>query len=441
MNRDTIIAHIHDIDAQSLFDYIQKGIFSLEELMKTGNLDHQKRMLIQRLLKEENKRDDDAYQNACNQRTIDAYQQYLDRFPAGQHIREANGAITLLKIIIDEGFKKIRDILDNPNNYTPLMIKDIVDQGVLSWEALLEHYPLEIINKLKRYNPVMLQLGETPEKIDDGYTEVYFWGIPGSGKTCALSAVLSCADRSGRLRQEEGTGFGYLTDLINIFNDKIGILPNPTPVYDKTQYLPFYLKKDATEKRARKIGLVELSGEVFQCFDDVISKKQFKTLDHQETFTLLEKYLQGTNRKMHFFFIDYSKNNELDIDYRRTQANYLNAASLYFRNRSIFKNTTDAIYLVITKSDLMPFTSQEQKNEEAKRFVTEKFSGFVNGLKDICKKYDINGGVLTVIPFSLGEVFFQKICKIDDFSSNKIIDILIERIRPQKEIWTNVLNK
>lgn len=32
-----------------------------------------------------------------------------------------------------------------------------------------------------------------PDSIPDEFTEVYFWGIPASGKTCALGGILSAA--------------------------------------------------------------------------------------------------------------------------------------------------------------------------------------------------------------------------------------------------------
>ena len=47
------------------------------------------------------------------------------------------------------------------------------------------------------------------------------------------------------------------------------------------------------------------------------------------------------------------KENKMDID-GFTQSDYLDAASVYFKNNEIFDRTTDAIYLVMTKSDLMP---------------------------------------------------------------------------------------
>ena len=53
--------------------------------------------------------------------------------------------------------------------------------------------------------------------IQDGFTEFYFWGIPSSGKTCALAGVLSAAN-SGRVCQDfspmpNSQGFYYMSTL------------------------------------------------------------------------------------------------------------------------------------------------------------------------------------------------------------------------------------
>ena len=73
------------------------------------------------------------------------------------------------------------------------------------------------------------------DKIHKQSTEIYFWGIPSSGKSCALGAILSVA-ASGKVAHSmdadtESQGYGYMTKLINLFqNGEIGTLMEGTSV-------------------------------------------------------------------------------------------------------------------------------------------------------------------------------------------------------------------
>jgi hypothetical protein len=434
MTKEDILNNVPHLSAEELHGFIKQGIVTKLELMATRQLTPDKRREIDDLQRAEIARDDATWQTAQAGNFIPAYRQY----PSGKHTAEANSAINALQMRIDEAQAILNQLENDPNAFTPGMIMEYINDGQLSWGNLQSRFDSAIVRRLQNYNPVTLALGQTPNTIENGYTEVYFWGIPGSGKTCALSAILSTAYEQGVLQKQQGHGFGYMTDLINIFNSSIGILPDPTPVFDKTQYLPFDLKRDSNEKGSRKIALIELSGEIFECFDNYIANTPFRTPDHRETFDILNMYLTGSNRKIHFFFIDYSNDGSLNVK-SRAQRDYLDAASLYFQSKKIFKNSTDAIYIITTKSDLMPCQPHDRKSM-ARQYLETNFAGFVNGLKNVCRQYSINGGKLFFEPFSLGDVYFQKICKIDKESSNRIKDILIERVYPKKNgLWQEII--
>ncbi len=149
---------------------------------------------------------------------------------------------------------------------------------------------------------------------------------------------------------------------------------------------------------------------------------------------------------MHFFFIDYDRENKPD-DNGMKQSDYLASASTYFKNNAVFGTTTDAIYVVLTKSDLMlddsgnPI-SNDRKIEYAKNHLNgHNYLSFVNTLKDNCKKYSINGGKLTVEPFSLGKVYFRDICDFDGTSAANIVEILMERIAGTKKSILDIFNR
>jgi hypothetical protein len=344
----------------------------------------------------------------------------------------------------DDRNKKRKEIISNlkqnRNAYKPDEIKEKLDDGVITKDDLINecNIPEDIFKILYKDMPMIpFNLGDAPNAIPNGFTEVYFWGIPGSGKTCALAAILSTAEKKYNLEIPTGPGYDYTHRLKNIFHASIANLPPATQV-EKTQYLPFILRKE--NDKPRSVSLIELSGEIFRC----IYKKNAGTHlepNLEKTLNCLTNYLKDSNRKIHFFFIDYEKTNELDDD-QFTQSDYLSAASTYFNNNEVFSKSTDAVYIVLTKSDLMPNGSYEQRIQHGKEYLkNNNFTAFITTLKDKCKKYNINYGELTLELFSLGTVCFCDFCIFDDASAQRIIEILIKRIEPTRKTILNVFNQ
>lgn len=441
MDKNYILTHVEDFSSEQLFNFINQGIVSLSELKDTGNLDHSKRKAIVALQTKGEKEDDDMWEQVrYGNETI--LSDYITKFPTGRHVEEAKQKIDNLKQQRDVNQAQKSEILEkirrNPNSFTPQIIKEYMNDGTLnSIELVNVGIPNEIIERLDNVISPKLHLGETPQSIPDGYTEVYFWGIPGSGKTCVLSGILSTAERKGYLEIAQGPGYDYMTRLKNIFINPIAFLPPPSPS-DNTQYLPFVLKKD--NDAPRSVSLIELSGEIFQCFYYKNAKIELPTPQHKDTLDTLLRFLSGNNRKIHFFFIDYAKENKIDVDGYK-QADYLQAATTYFENNDIFRNTTDAIYIVITKSDLMSYQQNEVVSNLKEYLHDTNFTAFINSLKARCKEHSINAGNILATHYSLGNVYFQQICSFNSNTSENIIDILIRRITPNRKSLLDVFNK
>lgn len=442
MEKEDILKNVVDLKVSDLYDFIVQGKVTLPELQQTGNLEALKRKKIATLQAETEKKDDKAWEKAefGNESVL---RDYISNFPNGKHVEEAKSNIRHLQQTRKQSNavkdKALRELRDNFNKYSFNQIKEFLLDGTITGDDLIDSgIPKHIIEHLEDMQIPDLQLGKTPESIPAGYTEVYFWGVPGSGKTCALAGILSTAEKKGLLNIATGPGYDYTSKLKNIFINGTSSLPAPSPV-ESTQYLPFTLKK-GDEKHPRSVSLIELSGEIFQCFYYKNADKEFISQSHIDTFENLINYLSGGNRKIHFFFIDYDQRNKVDA-FGSTQGDYLSAASTFFKNNNIFGESTDAIYVVLTKSDLMPVEKEGRVEHAKKHLNNNNFSSFVNTLKDNCREYSINAGKLTVEPFTLGEVYFKNICDFDDDSSNRIIELLMERIKPSKKSLLDVFNK
>ncbi len=444
MEKETILVNVESLTAEQLFEEIKSGNVSLEEIKNTGELETTKRRKIESLFAQEDSREDEVWERARYGNEL-ALSDYITNFPSGKYVQDAKEKIQYLEQERNKAKASRYEILDkinrNSNQFDPDQIKSYIQNGIIDKKDLLEcRIPQNVIDTVFNMKYPKLMLGETPTAIPDGFTEVYFWGIPGSGKTCALAALLSTAGKAGFLETAIGPGYDYMTRLKNIFLNDVAVLPGPTP-FEKTQYLPFALKKP-NEKYSRSVSLIELSGEIFKCFYFENARIELRVDKYRQTLNSLNSFLNGRNRKIHFFFIDYETKNKVDVD-GYTQSDYLSAAATYFNKpeSDIFSKSTDAIYIVLTKSDLIP-CSEAERMQKAKEYLNgENFSSFINILKTKCKKYSINGGILTVEPFTLGKIYFNQLCEFNDAPSQNLMSILFDRVKQDKKSLLDIFNK
>lgn len=478
MDRDDIFNNMDNFSAEQFFDFINQEIVTLDELIATMELDASKRNEIEALINKQEQEEDNAWNNAQKVNTLKIYFEYLEKYPNGKFIFEAKNIISQLeddyawdnaqiqntinsyngyldkypngeytleakdKIYqLEKDANEIEEVLQNPGAFPADKIRNYLSDGLLTPENLIQKgIPKEVIDLLiKNDKGTSLKLGDTPPSIPSGFTEVYFWGIRGSGKTTALAAVLSTANKKGLLEVAQSKGYGYILQLQDVFAENTTYLPGPTPL-EKTQYLPFTLK-EKNEKNARSVSLIELSGEIFQCFLKK-NKGEKLTEDQEKTFNTLINYLKGDNRKIHFFFVDFNKGNKKDID-GNTQSQYLNGAATFFNNPeyNIFGKSTDAVYLVVTKSDLMLNEKKSNKAQIYEYLNSDDYVGLVNSLRNKCETHHINGERILGTPFSLGTVYFEEICLFNPETAVNIIDILKRRIPTNEKSILDVFNK
>lgn len=452
MDKNKILANYQSFNAQQWFDFECQGLITLEEvkaeLAKTNvALDAKVRKEWQTLRNQRALEDDAMWQQILDKKesgtklAVGDYTNYIAKFPNGKHRTEADMAIAAIiaeqQAEIGKRTEKLNNIKRDRNCYRPETILQDLNNGVISEKDLINHcnIPHSIVNKIKKFRSSEIKLGKTPTEIPNGFTEVYFWGVINSGKTCALSAILRTADLEGYLKTGTGDGLGYLNDLVDIFKENIGFLPESTSSKN-IQYLPFTLRKDG-DKFPRSVSLIELSGEIVQYFVSVNEGRPI-TEDLQSTFDTLTSFLKGKNRKIHFFFVDY--NPEAISTHNRAQSVYMSETMKWIEKERIFANNTDAIYLVITKSDIIEGYYDADKTKltsNINKFLDEKFPSFRKNLHNLCKDEKINGGDFEIIPFSIGDVYFSRICQLNREPSKIIINRLF-KIQPQRD---NILDK
>lgn len=266
-------------------------------------------------------------------------------------------------------------------------------------------------------------------KINKLSTEIYFWGIPSSGKSCALGAILSVAG-NGRVaksmaKDNDCQGYGYMNRLAALFkpNNKVCTLPDSTSIYSNYE-MGFDLEDE--NGTVHPLTLVDLAGELVRCMYKYDAKEPMSNDERDALDTLTNVLVDNRtrNRKIHFFVLEYGAENR---KYEGLAQNtYLDGVLNYIRRTRIFKEDTDAIYLMVTKADKAK-DDKRHLEDILKEYIEENYLGFYNGLKKICKDYEINNGKVEIVPFSLGQVCFQDYCLFDEKPASKVVRILLDR--------------
>lgn len=336
----------------------------------------------------------------------------------------------------------LTEISKDPNLLGASTIYNLISNRILSEEDLYRaHIDRRFIEALgtnlstKIFNPPA-----DLHQINRLSTEVYFWGIPASGKSCAIGAILSMASKgySPQVRafeEQHCQGYDYMMQLSEMFIEDGNVKPLPmgTPVR-YTYEMSFNIIDD--KHRAHPITFIDMAGELIRC---MYKKNAGEHLTGEEekaltTVTDLLKDNCSENQKLHFFVLEYGGHDR--VFGNLTQLSLLRGAITYLSSIrtaegapfNVFREKTDGIYLLITKSDKTG-VSKDKLRDHLLNYINSPlgYKGIGDVLSEICLTNHINGGVLEVVPFSLGKVCFKNYCLFDGLHAADIIDILVTR--------------
>ena len=288
-------------------------------------------------------------------------------------------------------------------------------------------------------------------KIPQGNTDVYFFGVPGCGKSCVLAGIIYQGLKDGKIfpHTEQTVGLRYFIELKNCIEMKYVAPPtNSTTV----NYSSFTLHG----KTNHNISVIEMAGEFFNRTHEKMIGYSIPTYDNetslvendlQKTNNGVDKtigafgYLKNDNRKSIFFVIEYydlHHRSKYVID-QQVPDKVMTTLDLLRRDGTL--NRTDSVQIIITKSDKMP--DGVDRNEHAREFLTSDYLSFMNELTRCCKKFGINNarGCRPIVhPFSLGRVMLGKTFVFDPRDSIALVESLLhltssEREKPWYRFW------
>lgn len=428
---------------------------------------------------EESNGEEEEWFSIKNAGDIKLLEAFKEKYPNTSHLFELNKLITaeknkehsrkkspiILKSMINkansaEDVSKIIQVLLENKTITIGMLLELIrqDHNLLSSAACNDIISRGILNRndlskcgidngfinkmLTNARSQNFEPARPLQTIAEPCTEVYFWGIPFSGKTCALGAILSAAKNGLAARSmipdNSCQGFGYMNRLSTIFSPgRICRLPGGTPV-TSTYEMRFDLEDQ--EHKIHHVACIDLAGELFTCMFMKDAGEQMREDQKQALETLHNILLENrsNNRKIHFFVIEYGA--EKRIYNGLPQAEYLNSAAAHLNSIGLFDSNTDAIYVLISKVDNASYEGSLE--EHLLKYMTKNYLGFYNNLLLICKEHGINKGRVKIVPFSIGNVCFKDYCQFDATSATKMVDLLVRYSCFEKQgFWLKILSK
>lgn len=428
---------------------------------------------------EESNGEEEEWFSIKNAGDIKLLEAFKEKYPNTSHLFELNKLITaeknkehsrkkspiILKSMINkansaEDVSKIIQVLLENKTITIGMLLELIrqDHNLLSSAACNDIISRGILNRndlskcgidngfinkmLTNARSQNFEPARPLQTIAEPCTEVYFWGIPFSGKTCALGAILSAAKNGLAARSmipdNSCQGFGYMNRLSTFFSPgRICRLPGGTPV-TSTYEMRFDLEDQ--EHKIHHVACIDLAGELFTCMFMKDAGEQMREDQKQALETLHNILLENrsNNRKIHFFVIEYGA--EKRIYNGLPQAEYLNSAAAHLNSIGLFDSNTDAIYVLISKVDNASYEGSLE--EHLLKYMTKNYLGFYNNLLLICKEHGINKGRVKIVPFSIGNVCFKDYCQFDATSATKMVDLLVRYSCFEKQgFWQKILSK
>lgn len=389
------------------------------------------------------------------QKKDDAYVDYLEKYSKGKHAEEA---ISRIKNRSNKE-KFIAELLEDPNCYPPNSekpkesIKTKIEDGHATWEDLREVFEKRQIDAIQKWNGANeLPPIQNCKTLPKGFTEVYFWGTKGTGKTCVIGSLLGSLNNNS-LKNESlknknrfvivnSPADPHRQRLTNLFSGKDNIITLPDST--KTTNLPAMpcLIRDE-EGKLHPLMLIDMAGEAFT---GIYKKKNNirMTADEETAVKKIEDYLKGKQRndKIHFFVVEYdAADKEVDpLLPGITQLNILQTVAAYFQAEQIFQKSSVGVYIVITKCDRIRCDKKDCdkakceidclrkiRAKKANDYVTTgRLGKFTNDLKE---DYARNARITNFqkISFSIGNVFAQNLCIFDDTDTEKIIEELLAK--------------
>lgn len=356
--------------------------------------------------------------------SILGYVNFLAKHPYCEYREEAESRVQNMKGDLLTDMKRFPFKYDRKTMYeyistNALTIEDLVDKSGTLTDRAYSH-----IKKYPRLQDEQRQLPvsrlENPHS-EEGNTDVYFFGVSGSGKTCVLSGLMSLTGQLGFRFDPKGPGGGgnYAMELRNYA--RTSMLP---PATDQNYIQVIDGQINDEDGNLHKISLIEMAGEKTAEFAAIENPTSLDDLGAGAS-----GLLSNDNNKVLFFVIDPTNEKNVELGLGSAlwvmQSDVLSCvSSLLAKNKALMKKVV-AIHVILTKSDTLgdfvdPNVIQNVLNEQG-------YQAVLADIKSLCETYDINkqtGFHVGLYPFCVGRFMPGDVYTFDETDSLKILRVI-----------------
>lgn len=423
---------------------------------------------------------DDSLWGLVNQESVLDIQNYITMLPQGIHVREAQ--LILNAIVEWNNVKLTNDIFcvndyirnnpntpfknpaqvqlmglkqqeigmmrTNPNSYEVNRLLRLINDGIFSDHELINAKVMtETVLETLRNHDINADLPDIRQAIEnsraeckDGYTDVFFFGVPSTGKTCVLMGM----SRSNSLHINLASGGGDYAAALQQYTD-VGVTVPRTPGTFVTTLEATISSVSDQGGAVHKINLVEMSGEEF-AFD--IANNPDRIFTFEQMGSGATQLLKNDNRKVFFLIIDptanvvrinreivvqdgFDEDTGEPITHTDLQYCVVNQRTLIQKMVDLFTDPgnaeimkkVDSIHIIMTKSDTLG--NPVEREEKALNIFQQKFSGdILKPLIDLCEEYNINSRTNfhpNLYTFSLGTFYVGGLYEYEQTDSDRLV--------------------
>lgn len=330
------------------------------------------------------------------------------------------------------------------NSYSAIQIQHKVENGIITWEDLSEVFDDRQIQAIKDYCVIPeFPRNQPPMQLPSNCTEIYFWGPRCSGRTCAISSVLSATKGDGIVAPQHNQNNLSFFHYSNLFlgSENKPIIPLPL----SSAEIPVMSCQFIEEKHKKHNAcFIEVTSNV----NAAIFKQQNGMALYEEErnqLDLISSYLKNShNNKIHIFALEYgaahSKAREL-TEYFVYQSDIL-VSIAQFLEQCDFEKSTVGVYGLVTKSDLIDAkydTPRSERPRLAHEYVTQELRAFWQIINSACQRANIKD--VKTISFSIGEIFAQTLCMYDRTDAQKVIKYIMSLLGKRGNILIRLKEK
>lgn len=396
------------------------------------------------LTKLENERTD--WDTIASSPDILKVRRFIETHPTSVYLDSARERYDSLR---EEIFEKMRR---QDNTISAAYILQLLDGGLITEGELLQRglCPKGFTDTLRSHVAMYAGLPDIPTEIakcrkecaTEKHTDVYFFGIPSTGKSCILMGLIG----SNALNFDSVRAAGPYAMALKQYLLASSTIGSTPPDFVATLQSTIF---ESDKKSAHYANLVEIAGEDFAC---KIADNPEGGISFADMGKGIPELLANDNPKVFFLIIDPTTEfvtvNRLEPR-RNPDGSIIHGLNgqptLVPRTRNILQSLTikrmvdlmrqpenaelmrkvEAIHVIITKADTLG--QGPERDKSAHELIDRLYSNSLDSLTAICQQYSINkptAYVPQIYTFSLGDFYIGGIYNYNPTDAEKLIGVI-----------------